>query len=230
MSILCPYILRIILFVVAPASYAQARIWFDERIHCHSDNSQVAIYNMPFLYRLSPNDTLSIKQLRDALQLTVNKHQSLRTSLVLDAQQNILMQRVIDANVAYSNKPFIFIESTFETDEELSNIMQHEQANSQHFDLSRGLVFRCYIVYHKQISRNDFLSDKDAIIFNFHHTLFDFPSMHIFLHDLNQAYTTRQLPTSDDTDLRYLDCKYTDFLYFSVITNHFSLFKFRFYY
>ena len=61
------------------------------------------------------------------------------------------------------------------------------------FDLAQGLVFRCHIVYYKQISSNDLLSDKDVIIFNFHHALFDFPSMDIFLHDLNQAYTTGQL-------------------------------------
>ena len=40
-----------------------------------------------------------------------------------------------------------------------------------------------------------FFADKDAIIFNFHHALFDFPSMNVFLHDLDQAYTTGQLPT-----------------------------------
>ncbi|CAF4355789.1 unnamed protein product, partial [Adineta steineri] len=38
-----------------------------------------------------------------------------------------------------------------------------------------------------------------------HHALFDFPSMNIFLHDLNQAYTTGQLLYDDNTNLRYLD-------------------------
>ncbi|CAF1590206.1 unnamed protein product, partial [Adineta steineri] len=37
----------------APASYAQARIWLDERIRFDSKSPQVAIYNMPFLHRLS---------------------------------------------------------------------------------------------------------------------------------------------------------------------------------
>ncbi|CAF4382473.1 unnamed protein product, partial [Adineta steineri] len=35
--------------------------------------------------------------------------------------------------------------------------------------------------------------------------LFDFPSMNIFLHDLNQAYTTGQLLYDGNTNLRYLD-------------------------
>ena len=86
--------------------------------------------------------------------------------------------------------------------------MYDEQTNSQHFDLVQGLVFRCHLVYYKQISSDHLLSDKDLLIFNFHHALFDVSSMDVFLHDLNQIYTTNQLPTDDYTNLRYLDCKY----------------------
>ncbi|UJR38884.1 hypothetical protein I4U23_031552 [Adineta vaga] len=35
---------------LAPASYAQARIWLDEKVRFDPDNPQVAIYNMPFIY------------------------------------------------------------------------------------------------------------------------------------------------------------------------------------
>ena len=127
-----------------------------------------------------PQHTLSITQLHQALQLIVIKHQSLRTSLIFDTEKNLLMQQIIDSN-NNNNKLFAFIESTFETDEQLNDIMHDEKRNSQLFDLAQGLVFRCHIVYYKQISSNDLLSDKDAIIFNFHHALFDFPSMDVFL-------------------------------------------------
>ncbi|CAF1356518.1 unnamed protein product [Adineta steineri] len=83
--------------------------------------------------------------------------------------------------------------------------MYDEKCNSQIYHLDQGLVFRCHILYYKQISSNNLLCDKDRIIFNFHHVLFDFPSMKIFLHDLNQAYMTNQLPINHNTDLRYLD-------------------------
>jgi hypothetical protein len=85
--------------------------------------------------------------------------------------------------------------------------MYNEKRNSQLFNLAQGLVFRCHLVHHKQISSNDLLTDKDAIIFNFHHALFDFPSMDVFLHDLDQAYTTGQLTIDDTTVPHYLDCK-----------------------
>ncbi|CAF3908572.1 unnamed protein product [Adineta steineri] len=188
----------------APASYAQARIWLDERIRFDPDKPQVAIYNMPFVYRLQPDHTLSIKQLRHALHLTVNKHLSLHTSLYFDIQKNQLMQQVITQNDNYTDM-FSIIETTFETDEQLNEILHDEKRNPHLFDLAQGLVFRCHIIYYKQISSNHLLSNKDVLIFNFHHALFDFPSMQVFHHDLNEAYTTGQLLYDDNTNLRYLD-------------------------
>jgi NRPS condensation-like uncharacterized protein len=205
------------LSLVAPASYAQSRIWLDERIRFDPNKPQVAIYNMPFLYRLAFQHTLSVQKFLHALELIVAKHQSLRTSLVLDKENNRLMQHIIDLNDS-NNKLFAFIESTFETDDQLNEIMQDEKRNPKNFDLADGQVFRCHLAYYKQISSNDLLCDKDAIIFNFHHALFDFPSMNVFLDDLNQGYTTGQLPTNDETALRYLDCKYRYISYFFFIT------------
>ncbi|CAF1522001.1 unnamed protein product, partial [Adineta steineri] len=175
----------------APASFAQARIWLDERIRFDTDKPQTAIYNMPFVYHLQSDHTLSITQLRRALHLTVNKHPSLHTSLHFDIQKNLLIQRVLtheDKN--NKNNMFSIIETIYETDEQLNEILHDEKRNPHLFDLAQGLVFRCHIIYYKQISSNHLLSHKDLLIFNFHHALFDFPSMNIFLHDLNQAYTT----------------------------------------
>jgi hypothetical protein len=197
-----------------PASYAQARIWLDERIRFDPDKPQVAIYNMPFLYRLSHNHTLSIPHLRHALQLIINKHQSLRTSLIFNAQNNLLMQRIIHSNDDNNHQLFTFIESTFETDQQLNNVMHDERSNSQHFNLTQGLVFRCHILYYKLKSTNHLLSHQDAIIFNFHHALFDFPSMELFINDLSQAHKTGQLILDTDNTIRYLDCKYKYFLFF----------------
>ncbi|CAF4149109.1 unnamed protein product, partial [Adineta steineri] len=190
----------------APASFAQARIWLDERIRFDPDKPQIAIYNMPFVYRLQPGHTLSIKQLHQALHLTVNKHPSLHTSLYFDIQKNLLMQRVIThEHENNNNNMYSSIETTYQTDEQLNDILHDERRNPHLFDLAQGLVFRCHIIYYKQISSNHLLSEKDIIIFNFHHALFDFPSVEVFHHDLNQAYITSQLLYDDNTNLRYLD-------------------------
>ena len=179
---------------------------------------------MPFLYRLFPKHILSTIRLRQALQLIVTKHQPLRTSLVFNTEKNSLIQRVIDFHDDNNTKLFTFTESIFETDEQLSHIMHNERHNSQFFDLSQGLVFQCRLVYYKQISSNHHLSGKDALIFNFHHALFDCPSMNIFLHDLNQAYTTGQLSDNNNSALCYLDCKLEYVLYFSFMIYHFSFY------
>jgi hypothetical protein len=195
---------------LAPASYAQARIWLDEQVRFDPNNPQVAIYNMPFLYRLSSGTTLSINQLRRALHLVVIKHQSLRTSLLFDSKENMLMQRVNDPTHNNSNNElFTWIETTFQTEDELNSIMHDERGNPNHFILSRGLVFRCHILHHGQTSSGDILGENDTLIFNFHHALFDFPSMEVFHRDLNQAYMTGELITDEKTDLRYLDCEFS---------------------
>jgi hypothetical protein len=175
---------------------------------------------MPFLYRLLPNHTLSIQLLRHALQLIINKHQSLRTSFIFKEDNNLLMQRINHPKHNNTHQLFTFIESIFETDQQFNNIMHDEQTNSQHFNLTQGLVFRCHILYYKQTSRNNLLGEKDALIFNFHHASFDIPSMSVFINDLSQAYETDQLIFDKDTIVRYLDCKYKYLTYLiSIITD-----------
>ncbi|CAF4190364.1 unnamed protein product, partial [Adineta steineri] len=188
----------------APASFSQSRLWHNESMHFTPNISQITIYNMPFLYRLHSHHTLSVQHLRHALELIVTKHQSLRTSLIFHTETDRLLQRIID--IKDKNRQLLtFIESTYETHEQLNDIIHEEKYNPHLFDLSQGLVFRCHLVHYKQISSNHLLSHKDVVIFNFHHSVFDYPSMNIFLHDLNQAYTTGQLLYDDNTNLRYLD-------------------------
>ncbi|CAF1216376.1 unnamed protein product [Adineta steineri] len=188
----------------APASFAQYRIWSKNQRDADTDQSSLTTRNTLFFYRLYVGDILSVKQLRHALQLIVNKHESLHTSLIYDSNTNLLMQRVLTQQ-DINNDMFTIIESTYETDEQLNGIIENEKCNPQLFDLAQGLVFRCHIIYYKQISSNNILSDKDIIIFNFHHAIFDLSSMHIFLHDLDHSYKTRQLTNDNDTTLRYID-------------------------
>ncbi|CAF3056495.1 unnamed protein product, partial [Rotaria sp. Silwood2] len=132
------------------------------------------------------------------------KHKCLRTSLVFDIEKNTLIQRIVESN-DNNNELFTFIESTIETDEELKNIMYDERKNPNHFNLAQGLVFRCHVVFYKQHSNNDLDYQRDTLIFNFHHAMFDFPSIDVFHQDLNQAYTTGQLSDEDEAALRYID-------------------------
>ncbi|CAF4107727.1 unnamed protein product, partial [Adineta steineri] len=187
-----------------PASFAQSRIWHESQRNADIDQSSSTIHNVPFFYRLYKGNVLSVKQLRDALHIIVNKHESLHTSLVYDSNKNLLMQRVLTQQ-DINNDMFTITQSSYETDEQLNAIIENEKCNPQLFDLAQGLVFRCHITYYKHVSSNNFLSDKDVIIFNFHHAFFDFPSINIFLYDLDHAYKTDPLTTDNTTTPRYID-------------------------
>ena len=200
-------LLTVNIFSIGFPSFAQARIWVDERMRFHPDKPLTAIYNMPFLFHLHPHHTLSITRLHHALHLIIIKHLALRTSLIFDTNNNQLIQRINHPHLDNDKHLFTFIQSTFDTNEQLKHIMHNEKSNTHLFDLAQGLVFRCHLVHHEELPNNDLLCNEDAIIFNFHHAAFDFPSMNIFLDDLHQAYTTGQLPTDDHTTLRYLDCE-----------------------
>ncbi|UJR12976.1 hypothetical protein I4U23_000001 [Adineta vaga] len=201
-------IINYFLNVIGPASSAQTCLYLDHKRSIDLNKQQaVLISNLPFVYRLHAQHTLSIKQLHHALRLVVNKHPSLHTSLIFDTQNNQLIQRITSQKHRNNKTMFSFTQSSYETDEQLNNIMQDERKNTQYFDLAQGLVFRCHLIHYKEIiSSNDLLSHKDLLIFNFHHALFDFRSMNIFLHDLNQAYTTSHLSIDqDNSTLRYID-------------------------
>ncbi|CAF4098502.1 unnamed protein product [Adineta steineri] len=190
--------------MIAPASFAQCRIWSKNQRDADTNLSSLAAHGIPFFYRLYIGDILSVQKLRYALQFIANKHESLHTSLIYDSNKNLLMQRVL-SQPDNNNGMFTITESSYETDEQLNVIIVNEKCNPELFDLAQGLVFRCHIIYYKQISSNSIISDKDIIIFNFHHAFFDYPSMDIFLHDLDQAYKTGQLTTDNDITLRYID-------------------------
>ena len=186
------------------ASFAQARIWLDERIRFDSGKPQVAIYNMPFLYHIE-SGRMSISRLRRAFQQVVLKHEALRTALLFDGDKQQLRQRIVDAKE--NEELFTFVDSRFDNDDNLLTTLMHEERGSPVlFDLGQGRVSRLHVV-RRHSTDNSWLSEGDAIIFNFHHALFDFPSMHIFHRDLNQAYVTGQLEWNNKNELRYLDCR-----------------------
>ena len=120
--------------------------------------------------------------------------------------------QIINNSNDKDSEVFTFIDSTYETEEQLAEIMYNEKRNSQLFNLAQGLVSRCLLVHDQQQSTDGFLYGPALVFFNFHHALFDYPSMDVFLNDLNQAYTTGQLSTHDNSTLRYLDCAYSSLL------------------
>ena len=201
------------LFHLGPASFAQAQMWLDDRLRFGTGKSKVAMCNMSFLYRIETG-TLSITRLCHALQLVIMKHHALRTALFFDSDNQELVQRILQPQ--QNEQLFTFVDSTFETEDNLVTIMHDERGNPSHFDLAKGIVCRLHVVRRNSTS-ND-LDTGDAIIFNFHHAMFDFPSMPLFHRDLEQAYLMGELQLDDDNQLRYLDCEYKCVLLLLLLT------------
>lgn len=190
--------------VVGVASFAQSRIWLDERVRFDGNVPRLAIYNMPFLSHIK-SGLLSMKRLRRAMKLVVGKHAILHSALYFDGDKQELMQRIVSHGE--NEELFSYVESRCANkDEDLMKIMHDERGNPFHFNLERGIVCRLHIVRGSS-SKSDELVSGDSIIFNFHHAQFDFPSMIVFHRDLVEAYTTDQLNIDPDNELRYLDCK-----------------------
>jgi hypothetical protein len=187
--------------IVACASFTQKRIWIEEQIN---SDSQVGINNMPFFYQLIEG-TLSIERLRRALRLVVLQHFTLRTSLVFDATIDCLMQRIIELKND-EEELFVFVKSTLNGDTDLRAIILNELCNPLNFNLSNGHVFRVHIVLH-QNNHTDFLQIGDSLIFNFHQSAFDHPSLDIFHRDLCMAYEHESISPSSNNVIRYIDCK-----------------------
>ncbi|CAF1575306.1 unnamed protein product, partial [Adineta ricciae] len=181
--------------------------WLNDHVQDNPSSTHTGTCNMSFSYQISSGGTLHISRLRRALHSVVTKHESLRTSLFFDVEKNILMQRIIepDDNDDDNSRLFTLSESSFKTEDELNKIIYDERTNTTHFDLSGALVFRCHAAHRKQSVSSDQLCEGDVLIFSFHRALFDVPSIHIFLHDLNKAYAMEQVFSECSNCLRYID-------------------------
>ncbi|UJR17611.1 hypothetical protein I4U23_004507 [Adineta vaga] len=180
------------------ASYAQERIWLDEqmRFSKEDENNRLAIYNMPYLYKIRKDHgkEISIDYLRRSLEFLLEKHSVLRTALIYSSKDNCLKQRI----QPLTSTCYIFEMTTIVDDyeNELRKILNNEQTTN-YFNLKQGLVFRCHLI--KQVKNND-----DYIIFNIHHIAFDGYSFDIFLNDFQMVFYHEKFHLSEQS-LNYID-------------------------
>ncbi|CAF0886735.1 unnamed protein product [Adineta steineri] len=101
---------------------------------------------------------------------------TLSISKLRQALQHVLIKHsALRTSLYFDTNKNILI--TFETDENFNIIMHNERGNPNNFNLLIGII-----------------CEKDALIFHFHHALFDFPSTQIFRQDLDYAVVEQQMP------------------------------------
>ena len=129
----------------------------------------------PFLdlvYTVSPDVYLEEDRIKNALQTVIQNNEMLRTTFVknrLNYLMNVESEGVNPFIKKYVNK---FDDSLFERD-------------IKKFDISKLPLFQ-FILYETS-------DKKQVILLHFHHTIFDYGSLHVFLDQLFQAYDNKVL-------------------------------------
>ncbi|MBL8820429.1 MAG: amino acid adenylation domain-containing protein, partial [Planctomyces sp.] len=166
----------------SPASFAQQRFWF---LHHVLQNPET--YNVPaaWLFRNTNNQELpSSSRIRAALQILMNRHEILRTSLQ-QTDSGIVQKISCSAELSV---PFTEHIASFEQAQLLVTLNQLTQIP---FDLSDAPLWRTHL-----------LTDNSAnacILLNFHHCIIDDWSIRILSEELSALLTT---PEGDKTSFK----------------------------
>jgi tyrocidine synthetase III len=130
-------------------------------------------YNIPFAFEI--NGVLDVKRLENALLQLIRRHESLRTSFVLDDQYQPIQKIEEDIDFTLQLDKY--------TKEELNEIIG---SFSQPFHLDKAPLLRASLV---NTSRNEYV-----LLIDVHHIIFDGLSFQIFLQDLMSIYMGISLP------------------------------------
>lgn len=154
----------------APLSFAQQRLWFLNRLQPESP-----FYNLPLFLRL--DGPLQWSLLEQSLQAIIQRHESLRTSIVLQGEQAIQIVRPPSGLFL----PLLDLSGCppEEQQRESQRLVCAEAARP--FDLTRGPVFRMHLMRLN--------ARQHVLLMVVHHISFDGWSVGVFLRELAAHYT-----------------------------------------
>jgi amino acid adenylation domain-containing protein len=154
----------------APASFAQQRLWFLDRLQPGSP-----AFNMPFVLRFA--GPLEPGRLAAALTEVVRRHEALRTTLALPAGEMEPVQIV--------GEPSVFLPMVDGVGEaEAGRIAEWEARRP--FDLEAGPLLRTTLL---RLSAED-----HRLLLTLHHAVGDGWSLGVLLRELREAYSGTPLP------------------------------------
>ncbi|CAF3271302.1 unnamed protein product [Rotaria sp. Silwood2] len=189
------------LCTVGAALFAQERIALDEYVRF---GKNAAIYNELIAFRVLTN-SFSLVRLCRALQSVLEKQQVLRTSVFLNSDDDIFIQRVLDSHETFHFSPI----QTFENDEDLHSMIYQIGINRNLFDVSNGRVFHCQVLRRKMMNKHstneELLHVDDVLVIVFHHIPYDRSSQQIFLDDSSIVYNMNRSLSIEKDAFNYID-------------------------
>lgn len=170
---------------IYPLSYAQERLW----VLTQFDEASQA-YNMPAAFEFI--GSLQVKTLEQAILLTIDKYESLRTTF---REVDGIPKQQIHAS---DELPFVLQEIQIEHEEEMNKaILDHW---NQVFDLENGPLISCVLL----------TCDKRKLLsFNMHHMVSDGWSVGVLFGNVMEFYT--QLSKTGTMTFEPLEVQYKDF-------------------
>ena len=170
-----------------PLSFAQERLWFIQQLDLGS-----GAYNQTMAVRLNGN--LDIEALRQSLQTIVDRHETLRTTFIL--QQGKPVQQI--ATTLAAALPILDLPTLTPEAEEIQRLATIEEQAP--FDLTQGPLFRARILR---------LQEKEhVLLWTTHHIISDIWSTGVLVNELATlytAYTTSSLPLLESLPIQYAD-------------------------
>lgn len=157
---------------VLPLSFAQQRLWFFEQA-----NPGNAAYNIPIALRLKGD--LDLKALRKSFDEIVRRHEALRTSFVMNAE-NQPEQRVHDAGEASLLIQKIGLEDLPAERREAEARRLAQRETEQGFDLTRVPLLRVQLI---TMAAQDYV-----MLLTLHHIISDGWSMGVLVEEFLELY------------------------------------------
>jgi amino acid adenylation domain-containing protein len=173
---------------VLPASFAQERLWFLDRLDPGS-----AVYNEPGAFRITGQ--LDRGALEASLNEIVRRHESLRTNFA--TEDGVLVQHVHPKLPLAL--PVVDVSAAADPEAELQRLLAEEVRRP--FDLSHAPLFRVRLF---AVGAAD-----HVLVVTFHHTVFDGWSRSVFLTELDALYGA--LRQNKPSPLEELPVQYADF-------------------
>jgi len=156
----------------APCSFAQGRLWFFDRLE-----GERHAYNIPLFFRALGG--LDVEALRSAVRALVHRHESLRTVFRAPADDEQEPWQVILPDIELP-MPLIDLSQGGQDQRERDVQAFARRSLQTPFDLASGPLLRLEIL---RLSR-----DEHVLLFNVHHSVFDGPSISVFLGELDALY------------------------------------------
>ena len=175
---------------VFPASFAQQRLWFLERLEPGQ-----AVYNMPRAMRL--RGRLDVRALRGALQEIVRRHEALRT--VFRARDAVPLQVVLPPGPLHLPLHDLSALPGPGREDALREMVRDEERRP--FDLAAGPLFRATLVRLGE--------EEHALLWSMHHIVGDGWSLGVFHRELEALYGA--FTRGEPSPLQELPVQYADY-------------------